>query len=262
MESVRSQDGTRIVYRRRGAGPPLVLVHGMAAANPVDWPAAEALATRFTLYGVDRRGRRASGDGSSYTLAREAEDVAAVMDALDPPAFLLGHSFGGLCALEAALLTANIRKLVLYEPFITPAPGERIYRAEVVDHLQALLDKGDEEAVILTFYRDVARLSPDAVAGLRDSPQWPDRLAAAPTIVREIRADDAYAFDATRFDAMNTPTLLLLGGDSSESERRTAETLDASLPNSRITVLPGADHLGMYTAPELFAEYVASFLNA
>jgi pimeloyl-ACP methyl ester carboxylesterase len=262
MESVSSHDGTRIAYRRRGAGPPLVLVHGMAAANPADWPAAEALSARFTLYGVDRRGRRASGDGSHYALAREAEDVAAVVDAIGRPAFLLGHSFGGLCALEAALLTPNVRKLVLYEPASAPAPQELIHRANIVDKLQKLLDAGDEEAVILTFYQDVAGLSPDAIAELRNSPLWPDRLAAAPTIVREIWAAETYTFDATRFDAMRIPTLLLLGGDSPEAERRTTETLHASLPNSQVSEIPGKGHLAMYTAPELFAKLVADFLEA
>ena len=136
MGSVRSRDGTKIAYRNRGAGPPLVLVHGVAAANPVDWPAAEALARRFTLYGVDRRGRRASGDGGSYALAREAEDVAAVVDAIGGRAFLLGHSFGGLCAMEAALLTPNVLKLILYEPASAPAPEERAHQAVIVDKLQ------------------------------------------------------------------------------------------------------------------------------
>jgi pimeloyl-ACP methyl ester carboxylesterase len=262
MDSVTSRDGTKIAYRRRGAGPPLVLVHGVAAANPVDWPAAEALARRFTLYGIDRRGRRASGDGGNYALAREAEDVAAVMDAIESPAFLLGHSFGGLCALEAALLTSDVRKLVLYEPISAPTPEERIHQGDIMDKLQKLLDAGDEEAVILTFYSDMAGLSPDAIASLRNSSLWPDRLAAAPTIVREIKADETYTFDAARFAAMHTPTLLLLGGDSSEAERRTAEVLHASLPNSRIAILPGAGHLAMYTAPELFAESVEDFLHA
>src|SRR3990172_2374863 len=57
-----------------------------------------------------------SGDGPEYSLDREAEDVAAVVDATGGPAHLFGHSFGGACALEASLLTRNVGKLVLYEP--------------------------------------------------------------------------------------------------------------------------------------------------
>lgn len=68
---------------------------------------------------MDRRGRGASGDGPVYHLGREFEDVAAVVDAVAAAAGsavnVLGHSFGGLCAFGGATLTANVRRLVLYE---------------------------------------------------------------------------------------------------------------------------------------------------
>ena len=67
---------------------------------------------------VDRRGRGGSGDSDDYAIEREFEDVAAVANAFKEPANLLGHSYGALCALEAALFTRNVRKLVLYEPTV------------------------------------------------------------------------------------------------------------------------------------------------
>src|SRR5918998_1211125 len=116
METILSRDGTRIAYRRIGEGPPLVLVHG-AAADRGRWsPVLPALEKRFTVYAIDRRGRGGSGDAGSYTMEREFEDVATVVDSIGEPVNLLGHSYGALCALEAALLSRNIRKLVLYEP--------------------------------------------------------------------------------------------------------------------------------------------------
>jgi len=112
-------------------------------------PILPALSERFTVYACDRRGRGTSGDGPSYTMQCEFEDVAAVVDGIGGPVDLLGHSYGALCALEAAVLARNLRRLVLYEPPI-PA-GMPITPERVIDRLQALLDAGDNEGVVATF---------------------------------------------------------------------------------------------------------------
>src|SRR5918997_6374680 len=130
--TITSKDGTQIAYRRSGEGPPLVLVHG-TAANHSRWsPVLPALEKRFTVYAMDRRGRGGSGDADGYAVHREFEDVTAVIDSIGEPVNLLGHSYGALLALEAALLTRNIRKLVLYDPGIEVA-GQEIYPHEVID---------------------------------------------------------------------------------------------------------------------------------
>src|SRR3712207_346721 len=123
MGTVTSSDGTRISYRRDGEGPPLVLVHGTAADHGRWRPVLPALEGRYTVYAVDRRGRGGSGDAEGYALEREVEDVASVVDAIGEPVNLLGHAYGALASLEAALLTPNVHKLVLYEPPIS-ADGE------------------------------------------------------------------------------------------------------------------------------------------
>src|ERR671915_2340148 len=154
QETVTSADGTPIACWRSGEGPPLVLVHG-AAANHGRWsPVLPALEERFTVYAIDRRGRGGSGDGDGYTMEREAEDIASVVDSIGEPVNLLGHSYGALLALEATLLTQNIRKLVLYDPGIEA--GEEIYPSEVIERLEALLEAGDRGEGVATTKRDVA----------------------------------------------------------------------------------------------------------
>src|SRR3712207_6694772 len=122
-ESATSKDGTPIAYWRSGEGPPLVLVHGTAADHGRWRPVLPAFEERFAVCAVDRRGRGGSGDSEDYAIEREFEDVAAVVDSLGEPAFLVGHSYGALCALEAALLTPNVRKMVLYEPPMDASGG-------------------------------------------------------------------------------------------------------------------------------------------
>jgi len=261
LDKVTSRDGTPITYYRSGAGSPLILVSGAGAANPVAWTAVvPALEGHFSVYAVDRRGHGESGDGLPYAIEREFEDIAAVVDAVGEPVNLLGHSFGGLCALGAALLTGNIRKLVLYEPLSIPFPGKPVYPEGFIEQLQALIDAGDRERALTVFYRVIAGLSPLEIEQVKSSPVWPARLAIAHTLPREMRADERYRFDAQRFKDLHTPTLLLGGGDSRDFEKKGNELVAAALPNSRVAVMPGQGHIAMYTAPDLFLYEVLSFL--
>jgi len=260
METVISQDGTPIAYHQSGAGTPLVLVHGTAAAA-TRWNAIlPALAEHFRVYAVNRRGRGASGDSPAYAIEREFEDIAAVVDSLGEPAHLLGHSSGGIYALEAALRARHLRKLVLYEPPL-PRPGVPINPEGFSERLQALLDAGDREGVLTTFLREGPRMPPHQIEQLRSSPAWPARVAVAHTLPREALALDSYRFDAQRFKELQTPTLLLLGGDSPPFFKAAIEAVDTALPNSRIVVLPGQEHIAMDTAPDLFVREVVTFLT-
>lgn len=259
-ESIASKDGTPIAYRRSGeGGPPLVLVHG-AAANHGRWsPVLPAFEERFTVYAIDRRGRGGSGDGHGYAIEREFEDVAAVVDSIGESVNLLGHSYGALLALEAALLTRNIRKLVLYDPGIEA--GEEIYPHEVIERLEALLRTGDRDEVVATTMREVAGLQPETVEHLRTLPVWQTRVAAAHTIPRELRAVKVYRFDPERLRDLGVPTMLLSGGDSPAAFFKAAEAVDEALPNSRIVVMPGQGHAAMDTGTDLFTTEVLRFLT-
>jgi pimeloyl-ACP methyl ester carboxylesterase len=116
MQTVASADGTSIAFERGGSGADLVLVHG-TAADRARWAAIRPqLEEHFTVTAVDRRGRGDSGDGRNYAAEREYDDIVAVVDALDPPVLLFGHSFGAICSLEAALRTDRLDGLILYEP--------------------------------------------------------------------------------------------------------------------------------------------------
>src|SRR5258706_11204722 len=135
MSTVISKDGTPIAPLREGEGAPLILVHGTGGASARWIPLLPYFTPHFNVIVVDRRGRGESGDTQLYGIQREFEDIAAVVDSLGEPAFLLGHSFGGLCSLEASLLTSNIRKLVIYESPI-PMTDERIFAPEMFQRLE------------------------------------------------------------------------------------------------------------------------------
>jgi pimeloyl-ACP methyl ester carboxylesterase len=260
QETIISKDGTPITYWGSGEGPPLMLVHGAAADHSRWTPILPAFEQHFTVYTIDRRGRGGSGDSDDYAVEREFEDVAAVVDSVGEPAILLGHSHGALCALEAALLTRNVRKLVLYEPPIS-VTGEGIYPPEAVEQLEALLEAGDRDGVVATMIREVAGASPEVVKYMRTQPAWQARVSAAHTIPRELRVYEAYRFDPERFENLGVPTLLLVGGNSPATFEEAAKAVDGALPNSHIAVLPGQGHVAMDTATDLFTSEVLRFVE-
>ena len=121
--SVVLADGTRIGCEVGGAGLPLLLVHGSTADRSRWATVRDALAARFTLRVMDRRGRGLSvGEAPGpYALAREAEDVAAVLAAIGPDALVLGHSYGGTCVLAA---THTLAREAREANAFSPAGGE------------------------------------------------------------------------------------------------------------------------------------------
>jgi pimeloyl-ACP methyl ester carboxylesterase len=260
MRTATSADGTSIGYTQSGSGPALLLVHGTTADHRRWDPLLPYFEPHFTVYAMDRRGRGGSGDAPGYHILREAEDVAAVVDDIGGPVSVLGHSYGAVCSLEAALRTPNIHRLVLYEP---PIPtGIPLTSPEVLSRMEDLMASGANEAALELFFRETVGMPEDELKAYRQLAAWPIRVELAPTIPREERIDGTYTFEPERFAALRVPTLLLQGGDSPAYMRQATATVDAVLPNSRIVILPDQRHVAMDTAPELFISEVLSFLKA
>ena len=254
MEHVISGDGTRIAYERRGEGPPLVLVHGTDIDHSYWDPVVSRLEKHFTLYAVDRRGRGQTGDASSYAIQREFEDVSAMVERVPGRAFLLGHSYGALCSLEAS---TRIVKMILNEPpMLTTVRVE--YPDEARERILASVAAGELEQALLMLYA-ASETPADEVQMLRSLPNWPARVAAVPTMLREIESVRNYAYDPSRFENMETPTLLLVGGKTAPVYRAAIDALHASLPNSRVVVMPGQGHDAAVTASERYVDEVLRF---
>jgi pimeloyl-ACP methyl ester carboxylesterase len=260
MERVTSRDGTRIAVWRSGSGGPLLLVHGATADHSTTWRLVQPqFERRFTVYAMDRRGRGHSGDSVEYDLQREAEDIAAVIEAIHAPVDVLGHSYGALCSLEAALLTSRMRRLVLYEG--VPLAGEGAYPPGLIERLDDLIAAGDAEAALVGMYREIVRMPPAEIELMKSNVDaWSARLRNVRTMPREARVEQDYRFEAERFACMTVPTLLLVGGDSPASEIMNARAVAAGLPDATIGVLAHQQHVAMHSAPGMFVREVQQFL--
>jgi pimeloyl-ACP methyl ester carboxylesterase len=258
VELATSTDGTAIAFWRSGTGAPLLLVHGATADHTTTWRLVQpALEARFTLYTMDRRGRGSSGDGPAYSLAREAEDVVAVVDAIGGGVNVVGHSYGALCAIEAARLTNRIRRLVLYEG--VPIDGAVLYPEGFLDRMDGLLAAGDADGMLVALYRDLVQMTSSDIDRLRaQGPAWARRLANVRTIPRELRVEASYRFDAARFQAITARVVLLVGSQSPARELEHAWAVAAALPDARVVVLEGQEHVAMHTAPEIFVREVVA----
>jgi len=257
--AVTSPDGTSIGGLRAGHGPPLVLVHGTGGSHAHWLPFLSRLTDRFTVFAIDRRGRGRSGDRVPYAIEREFEDIASVVDSIGEPANVFAHSYGAVCALEAALLTPGIRRLVLYEPPIPTGMRMRPYGLE--ERLRERMAVGDPEGVLVTFLREMARMPEEDIVALRASPAWEPRLATVRTLPREIRLPESYRFYPDRFSGFRVPTLILIGELSPPFLHEAARATALGVPTARIQALPGRRQAATDTPPEPFVDLMIDFVG-
>ena len=261
---IASRDGTPIAVFASGDGPPLILVHGTAADHTTFRVLGPLFAQERTVHAIDRRGRGASGDTPPYDIEREFEDVVAVAEALAAElggaVDVFGHSYGGRCALGAATRTDAIRRVISYEGAPTPA-GITYGDASERGHLEELAATGDVDTLLATFLTRVVGMAPDDLARYRSDPVWPARVAAAPTIVRELRSESGMVADLDALGRVTQPVLQLLGGDSKETFASATWALDSRLTDGRVVVIPGAKHAAHHTHPGDVVEAVQAFLD-
>jgi pimeloyl-ACP methyl ester carboxylesterase len=263
--SVVSRDGSAIAYWKSGDGPPLVLVHGTPADHTRWRPLMPYLVPQVTVHAIDRRGRGASGDGPEYRLEREYEDVAAVVDAIAAASGesvdVYGHSHGGVVAFGAATLTANIRKLVLYEGWPLPDPSIYALPAGVMRRMDKLPAEGDRDGVVETLFRSIQVVSDEDMAALRSAPSWTGRVAAAHTVTRELAGETEARLEPDQAAKISVPVLPVIGEESTDPAKSELGAVAAALPHAQVLVLAGQRHIADILDPETFAKHLLEFLH-
>jgi pimeloyl-ACP methyl ester carboxylesterase len=260
---VQSADGTSLAVWVEGVGPPLVLVHGSLQDHTASGLLVHELQGSISTFSMDRRGFGASGDAAGYSIEREFEDVAAVVDSVAArtggPVALWGHSYGASCAMGGAALTTNVHHLVLYEPSLGLA-----YPPGSIQSIEEKVAAGDMEGALLEVLVDIVGMTDEEVETVRSSPQmpWEARLATVPTVLRECRAEEGWIYEPGQFSGIAAPTVLLAGSESppalSEATRRAAD----AIPNAHIRVLERHAHIAHRTDPAMIAAIVREFIAA
>jgi pimeloyl-ACP methyl ester carboxylesterase len=267
---VRSPDGTPIaVFPLGGDGSPLVLVHG-ATADHTTWRiVGPLLARQHAVFALDRRGRGASGDGpagAEYAIDLEYEDLAAVVETIERemrgPVDVVGHSYGGRIGLGAALRTASIRRLVVYEG-APPAGAGAAYQDDdraALHRVEALVAAGDRDEALATFMREIVGMPADELATYRANRIWPRRAAAVDTTIRELAAETSPSASLVHLGAVRQPVLQILGGASAPPFALATQALDARLRDGQVVTIPGARHAAHHTHADEFVAAIEQFL--
>jgi pimeloyl-ACP methyl ester carboxylesterase len=258
--NVESADGTSLAVWVDGRGPPLVLIHGSIIDHTSLEPLGDELRVGLTTFSMDRRGFGASGDAPSYSIVREFEDVAAVVNAVavrtGGPVALLGHSYGANCAMGGAALTSNAHRLVLYEPSLGIA-----YPAGSIEEIEDAVAAGDVETMIATILVGILDMTEDEVDALRSGVRWPAFLATVPTVTRECRVEHGWVYQPGQFDGIAAPTLLLAGSESPWELSEATRLAVAAIPGAQIRVLDGHGHFAHKTDPAMVAAIVRQFIS-
>ncbi len=256
MQRVISRDGTRIAVDKRGAGPALLIVGGSLADHRFYAPLAEALAPRFTVYTLDRRGRGHSEDTKPYAPEREVEDAAAVMALAGAPAFLYGHSAGCALALRAAAERPAPARLVLADPPYTPrGPNDEAAEAEHAEqaaHIQRLNDIGDFKGST-RFFLSGFGLPDDELDAMLASPAGAAMIEGARTLPYDYAMLGDGLVPAALAAKVRPSTLVLASGAAHEA----ALQLVDAMPNARFAAMDAPVHALL---PDAIVPLLESFL--
>ncbi|MFF7068889.1 alpha/beta fold hydrolase [Streptomyces pseudovenezuelae] len=253
-----SRDGTPIAYERTGQGPAVILVSGAMSTGGTVAPLAVPLSERFDVLVYDRRGRGASGDTAPYAVAREVEDLAALIETAGNEASLCGISSGGALVLEAAASGLPVRRVAVYEtPFADFLDGGAEGNAAYTRNLDAALAEGRRGDAVELFLR-LTGMGEEMIQGARQSPMWPGMEAVAPTLAYDNAVMAGGLIPRDRLASITVPVLAVAGGASPEWMREGTRAVAEAAPKGSYRVLEGQTHM---VDPAAVAPVLAEFFT-
>lgn len=245
MKTVKSKDGTLIAYDQKGQGPALILVDGAMCFRkfgPME-PLAEQLTPHFTVITYDRRGRGESGDTPPYTIEREVEDIAALVEAAGGSASLFGASSGAALALIAAASGLNIKKLVMYEPPYVVDNAKFSRPSDYAQRFEDLLAEGRRGDMVEHFMVNGVGMPAEAVVPMKNSPVWPILESIAPTLIYDTAVMELNRWNPPANAAsVQVPTLVISGGASPVYMINAAQSTADAIPGAKHISLEGQTH--------------------
>ena len=245
-------------YRRYGSGPTLVLQHGFLGGGGYFTPQMAALGHAFDIIAPDLPGFAGSSDEPlAPTIEALSQAQVALLDALGVDRFyLLGHSMGGMIALQTALDHPDrVEKLVLYA---TGSSGDLPSRFETVGETAARVERDGVEAlsayVTATWFRDreaapMYRFCRDAGAG-----------ASKQALLACLDDFGKWNVDA-RLQELTMPVLVISGDKDRSYGVDGLVRLATAIGNAQLCLLPGCAHCAHLESTSLFNAAIAKFLE-
>lgn len=252
-------DGLSLYHEVHGSGAPILLVHGFPLSGKLWEPAVGLLERKYRLIVPDLRGHGRSEASETASMARFADDLAALLDEIGEhgPVVPVGMSMGGYVVFEfCRRYPERVRGLVLVDTRAQADPPEEVrMRREMAQ----LVRDGGSVAITDTM---IARLfGPHASDELKDS--WREMLSA--TDPRGVAAAlDAMACRVDSFATLSSltcPVLIVTGEHDAITPPRDAYRMRQAARDARVEILPGAGHMTPVECPEAFAAVLLRFLE-
>lgn len=273
-------NGARLAWQQLGEGPDLILVHGLATSRAFWMPTAMRLQTRFRVTLFDLRGHGySSRPQQGYRPQDFAADLVGLMDALQlQRAALVGHSYGGAAALEAAgligdrvthlgLLDTRVARL---QPLMRLHDGPRISEVEKQVAATTAHDWAALPQVGYLFLEAAARmqLSGQPVQARDDFAPFGQGRGAARAAKAWLdlldqtsaRADlDQPGMHEDRIAALAMPVYLIYAEYSRCAA--SAEALRRLLPQARYRLVADAGHFFPLSQPDWVAQWIEALVS-
>lgn len=261
MSSVQLPDGNRLHYHESGAGPAVVLIHGLADDHRLWRYQRPALQDRFRTIGIDLRGHgRSSKPAGPYSVPMFAADVLALLDALEiERVALVGLSMGGGTSQTFALAYPDrVRSLALVSTSSEFVQATR-------DRFHARAEQAEREGMV----SDVVAPMVERWFTPRFRAEHPDEVERT---LATVRANDPFAFAASaransernwtdRLPEIKVPVLFIGGAEDPGDARRSAAIFERGLPNVETHILEDASHLLPVEKPEATNALLRRFLS-
>ena len=267
MAVITSKDGSSITVEQSGTGPAVILIGGPLTDQSNAQPLASLLATQFTVFTYDRRGRGDSDNPAPCTPECEIDDLEALLRQMGGSAFVYGHSSGGLLALAAAAQGLTIPKLALYEPPVVVNDNDRQATAGLVSKLTEMLSAGQRDEMV-DFWLTINGMPAERIGELRREPGWSTFRTLAHTLVYDCTlVRDTWAAHsltdshraAFSWTALSQLTLVIDGGDSPWwVGNHAVQSLVNALPNARRQTVAGQKN---EPDPAVLAPLLTAFFN-
>jgi pimeloyl-ACP methyl ester carboxylesterase len=250
--TVRGATSDGVVYERRGAGRPVVLVHGWCLSRSLWVYEEELLCGAFDVVTPDLPGfGRSDGLAGPYDLERCAASLGTLLAELDlRDAVIVGFAFGAAAAMELAVRDdSRIGGLVLIGlPTAAQFPGERMARSirrdwpDFARRSAQVLCEGKSEATV-AWLEAMFRATP------------------LPVAVETAAVLDAFEPEP-RCSELRVPALFLHGAGDQVSPSAVSERCAALAPHGQVELIPECGHLAVLEEPQLVHEAIERFLAA
>ena len=129
-----------------------------------------------------------------------------------------------------------------------------------LDRIEERIAAGDNEGVLIEMGTE-AGLTEEQIAERRAAPNWSQRVASVPTVVREARIEEGWDWQSERLAGIAVPTLLLTGSETPPELAEVTSLAAAAIPGARVHVLAGHGHVAHVSEPGLVAQVLRNWLE-